>query len=113
MRPTKFKLLIGAIALVTASAATRHMTITDPTWLGQNELKAGEYDVDVNGDRAVIRSGRDRFEVPVKVETVPEKYGMTAWRVEDVNGKPELIEIRLGGTHEKVMIQPDVAKPTY
>jgi hypothetical protein len=112
MKLSKFKMLLGTVALLSASATTRHMSISDPVWLGQNELKAGEYNVEVNGDKAVIRSVKGRVEVPVKVETVPEKYDSTAWRTEDVNGKNELIEIRLGGTHQKVVLQTELAKPT-
>ena len=112
MRTPRILILLSTLALSVASAAYHRVTFTDPVWLGQTELKPGDYRVQVEGDKAVIRGNKSAVEVPVKVETVPTKYYSTAWRTKDVGGKLELMEIRWGGTHDKITLQPNLAKPS-
>ena len=51
-----------------------------------------------NGDKAVIKAGKDMLEAPVKVETSNEKFPSTAIRYANDSGKSRIEEIRFGGT---------------
>ncbi len=55
----KFTLAFCTVALAVASAATYHVTISDREWVGDKEIMPGDYAIQVEGDKAVIRNGRD------------------------------------------------------
>jgi hypothetical protein len=100
----RLSLTFAALALGLASAANvYHLTISDPTWIGGNELKPGEYKVDVQADKAVIEQGKIKVEVPVTVQKADRKYSATSMITESVNGKPRLDEIHFGGTETRLV----------
>lgn len=99
------KLLVSAIAFAgMALAAGKSYTITlySPAMVGNTELKAGEYRVEVDNDKAIIKNGRTQKEAPVKVETAGSKYDRTTVRL-SAGEKPQIQEIRLGGTTTKLV----------
>lgn len=107
MKFISIMLAIGAFALAVASAATTYrVTISNPTWVAGKQLKPGDYRIEVEGDKAVIRLGKEVVEAPVKVETVDRKYTDTSINVGDSGGKSMLKEIRVGGTKTKLVFQP-------
>ncbi|MBM3739603.1 MAG: hypothetical protein FJW39_27870 [Acidobacteria bacterium] len=63
---------------------------------------------DVSGShkdgKAVISSGRNRVEVPVKVEENGAKYRSTSVRYQNGDGKYRLTEIQVGGTSTKLVV---------
>lgn len=98
-------LIFGTLALAVASAASHRLTFTDPVWLGQNQLKAGDYRLEIKGTQAIITGDHKKeFAVPVTVEKAPQKFDTTSFRTQQIGGKAELTEIRVGGTHERVLL---------
>jgi hypothetical protein len=93
-----------ALAL-TALGASYHVTISDPTWVGSNQLMPGDYTVEVQGDKAVMKSGKNVVEVPAKVETETSKYPVTSLHSTTAGGKNTLEEIWVGGTKTKIVLK--------
>ena len=102
----KFVLAFAILALAVASAATYRVTIVQPSVVKGNELKAGDYRLNVQNDKVTIVSGKQSVEIPVKVETVAQTYDSTAVRYADEGGKTTISEIRLGGTKTKLVFTP-------
>jgi hypothetical protein len=101
------KLMLGACVFslgIATAASTYHVRISDPTWVGQNELKPGDYQVKVEGDKATFKMGKNVVEVPVKVETNTAKYSDTQMDIKTENGHANLKELDLGGTKSKVVL---------
>jgi hypothetical protein len=104
MKLTKLILTFGTLALAIASAATNYkFSIFQPSFVGGQELKPGAYKVELNGDKATIKFGKQLVEASVKVENAPEKFSETSVRYADANGKMNVTEIRIGGTHTKLV----------
>jgi hypothetical protein len=102
---TKRLLVVFALlGLAVASAKQYSLTLFQPSVLGSTELKAGDYKVEVTGDKVVIKGGREVSEAPVKVETGNEKYRSTSVRYANGDGKYKIQEIRLGGTNMKLIV---------
>jgi hypothetical protein len=99
------KLLVCFVfaGLAVAGAKTYSLRLLQPVMLGGAELKAGEYDLEVAGDKAVVHAGKTKAEAPVKVETVDSKYPATVVRLAEIGGKMHVSEIRLGGTKTKLV----------
>jgi hypothetical protein len=100
----KMFLLFTAIAVsALASAKTYNVTLFQPTTVAGAELKPGDYKIDVNDNKAVIRQGKTKVETDVATETSHEKFGSTSVRYENGDGKYRIKEIRLGGTKTKLV----------
>jgi hypothetical protein len=102
----KFVLAFAILALAVASAATYRITLVQPSVVKGNELKAGDYRLNVQNDKVTIVNGKQSIEVPVKIENVEQKYDSTAVRYSDQGGKSTISEIRLGGTKTKLVFTP-------
>jgi hypothetical protein len=102
----KFVLAFAILALAVASAATYRVTIAQPSVVRGNQLKAGDYRLNVQNDKVTIVSGKQSVEIPVKVETVAQTYDSTAVRYSEEGGKATISEIRLGGTKTKLVFTP-------
>ncbi len=96
------KLILGfaTIALAVASAATHKVTLFQTSNLGGQELKAGEYKIEVTDNKAVIKDGKKVVTTDVKVETEGQKFASTSIRYTDGS---KVSEIRLGGTNTKLV----------
>ncbi len=100
----KLMLSFGTLALAIASAAsTYHFSIFEPSYVAGQELKPGDYKIQLNGDKAMIKAGKQSVEAAVKVENGNEKFSETSVRYSTANGKMMVQEIRLGGTHTKLV----------
>jgi hypothetical protein len=97
---------IFAIALSAGSiplkVTTFKVTISQPATVLGHDLKIGEYNLSLNGDKVTIAKGKESFELPVKVETVEQKFDNTAVRYLGT-GKMAVQEIRIGGTKTKLI----------
>jgi len=102
----KFALLFGTLALMMASAATYKVTLLQPSVLNGNQLKAGEYRLNIGDSQVTITQGKKSIEVPVKVENVQRKFDNTAVRYTEQDGKSMISEILLGGTTTKLVFHP-------
>ena len=101
------KLMLGACVFslgIAAAASTYHVKISDPTWVGGSELKPGEYQVTVDGDKVSFKQGKTVVSVSAKVETNASKYSDTQMDVKTINGQAKLQELDLGGTKSKIML---------
>lgn len=96
-------LALVACASAVAAAKSYYVTLFQPTVVGSTELKPGDYKVEVQENKAVIRNGKHRVEANVKVETAPERFNSTSVRYQNGDGKYRLLEIRLGGTNTKLV----------
>jgi hypothetical protein len=102
---TRKLLLSFAILAVSAlaNAKTFSVTLFQPSIIGGSELQPGEYKLDLNESKVVIRSGKKSAEADVKVETGDQKYSSTSVRYQNGDGKYRIQEIRLGGTKTKLV----------
>src|SRR5271169_6675259 len=101
------KMILGACVFslgIAAAASTYHIKIIDPTWVGTTELKPGEYDVKLDGDKVTFKQGKNVFSVAAKVETNTSKYSDTQMDVKTVNGQAKMQELDLGGTKSKIVL---------
>src|SRR5580693_10049369 len=101
------KLLLGACVFalgIATCASTYHVKIADPTWVGGTQLKPGEYDVKVDGDKVTFKTGKNIVAVAAKVETNDVKYADTQMDIKTENGQAKLRELDLGGTKSKIVL---------
>ncbi len=89
--------------LAVASARSYTVTLSQPTMVGTIELKAGEYQLEVNGQKAVIRKGTVQTESEVHVEEGDTKFDATVVRYVNNDGKARIQEIRIGGTKTRLV----------
>ena len=99
-------LAVGALA---QAAETYHVTLLKPSIVAGQELKPGEYKVEVDNDKAVISHGKQSVEAKVKTETSDKKYGSTTVRYELDGEKYKVQEIGIGGTHKKLVLSEGAA----
>ena len=91
--------------LTLASAAKSYqITLNGPAKAGNLELKAGEYNVKLQGSNAVFTNEdtAKTFTAPVKVENAPQKFGETAVDVSTATGQNVILNIQLGGTNTQL-----------
>lgn len=104
MKLTKLMLSFGTLALAIASAASSyHFSIFQASFVAGKELKPGDYKMELNGDKAMIKVGKQTVEAAVKVENGNEKFSETSVRYANTGGKMTVQEIRIGGTNTKVV----------
>jgi hypothetical protein len=99
----RFLLGFLLMALAIASAKTYNLNFNQTVTVGGTELKAGDYRLDLAGDKVVITNGKQSAESPVKVEEGDKKFGATAVRLSNADGKLLVQEIQLGGTKTKLV----------
>ncbi len=104
MTISKWMLSFGVFALAVASAAsTYQVKFFQPSLVGNTEIMPGEYKVALDGDKAVIKTGKATVQAACKVETGDEKYSTTVVRYDNRDGKLRVAEIHLGGTRTKLV----------
>jgi hypothetical protein len=102
----KLVILFAIAALGVAAAATYRVTLFQPTVIQGQELKAGQYKLDLKDTTVVIASGKTSVETTVQVEKCDEKFDKTTIRFSTASGKYAIQEIRLGGTSTKLIFNP-------
>jgi hypothetical protein len=95
--------LFLTVALMVASAASYNVTLLQPSVVAGQELKAGDYKVTVDGDKAVFFMGKVKIEAHATIETAASKFSTTTVRYTEDGGKMKIQEIRIGGTNQKVI----------
>jgi len=89
-----------ALAVVSAAPRVYHVTLSDPAWAGTTELKRGEYKVEIQGDKAVFKSGKTVVEVPAKMQENERNFDATSVRI---NKDRKLEEIEFGGSKTRLV----------
>ena len=93
---------LGSVLLAVASAATSYkVTFSTPVMLNGAQLKAGDYQVEVKENMALIKQGKAITEAPVKVENSNQKFDRSSVRLDG----SQVEEIRLGGTHTRLVFE--------
>jgi hypothetical protein len=100
-------LTMGAVG----QAATYHVTLLKPTVVAGQELKPGDYKVEVNNNTAVITHGKQTVQTQVKTESAEKKYDSTTIKYQKDGDKYKLQEIGIGGSKTKLVLQGDGAIP--
>lgn len=88
----------ASLAILASAAPAYKVTLTEPAVIAGSVVKAGEYRIVVNGDKATLTSGKMTLEVPVKVETGTQKFQFTSVESRNEAGKTMLDDIHVGGT---------------
>lgn len=104
-----------ATALITvgiASAKTHTITLYNNSRIAGQDLKSGNYKVEIEGEKVTITNGKQTVEPAAKVEEGSEQYAKTSIRFVDVDGKKVIREIRLGGSSTKLTFSPATATAT-
>jgi hypothetical protein len=93
---------LGTVALAIASAAgSNRIDLSQPTFVGNTQLKPGSYKVAIQGGTAVFTNGKTVVEAPVTVEKSDHAVSLT--EVETKGSK--ITEIRLGGTTTRLIFK--------
>ena len=98
-----------AFGTMAYAAETYHVTLLKPSVIGGQELKPGDYKVEVNNETAVISHGKQSVETKIKTESVDKKYSSTTVRYEMQGDKYKVQTIGIGGTKTKLVIQDSTA----
>lgn len=100
----KFMLTFAAAALMVASAAEKHnLTLFQPSVINGTELSAGDYRMELEGDKVILSKGKQKVEAVIKTEQADSKFSSTSVRYAIADGKNKVKEIRLGGTSRKIV----------
>jgi len=98
-----FLLSFAILAVSVASAKSYSLTLFQPSIVGGAELQPGDYKLDLDDTKVVIRNGKKSAEATVKVEAGDQKFGSTSVKYQNGDGKYRVQEIRLGGTKTKLV----------
>ena len=97
---TRLAFGVVALALGVASAASSYKVKVDNTvFIGSTELKPGEYKVEMQGGKAMFKSGKTVIEVPATMGKSERSYPWTSL----VTKGSQLQEIDFGGTTENML----------
>jgi len=103
--------ILSVAASAVASAATYKVSLPVDVTIEGQQLKAGEYRVDVDQDTAILQKGKQKVSTKVRTETVDKKIDSTTVRYVKSDGTQyNVAEIRIGGTKTKLIF--DSAKAT-
>jgi hypothetical protein len=98
MKLFRSALCFASFALLASAAPVYKVTLTEPAVIAGSVVKAGDYRIVVNGEKATLTSGKISLEVPVKVETATKKFEYTSVECRSEAGKNMLDDIHVGGT---------------
>ena|SRR5690348_10844612 len=106
MKLTKLTLCLGTLALGIASAASSYtINIAEKASAGSQTLKPGTYKLQVEGNQAIFKQGKESITIPATVQKADKNFRYTSV---DTLGST-LREIDLGGTNTKLVFSS--AKP--
>lgn len=110
------KLIIGfatfALATAMAASSSYKVNLLQPSVIAGQELKPGEYKLEIKDNKVVVTKGKTSVEAPVKVENSDQKFGTTSVRYSSDNGKYTVQEIRVGGTNTKLVLGQGTSSQT-
>lgn len=96
---------LGMATLGIAGSATYSLEIRETASVAGSTLKPGSYTVSVDGNMATIKSGKTSVQVPVKVESEPQKFRANSVRYEHIGDAYRIKEIGIGGTATKLVVE--------
>ena len=90
---------LATLALGTAYAEPFDVRLLDNLTVGKTQLKAGEYTVEMKGDKAVFKSGKKTVEVQATLGKNDEMFVSTVV----LSLRSQLQEIDLIGTQDRII----------
>src|SRR5882724_2303733 len=101
----RLSLILAALALAFAMVASAHtIGFTERTMVGGQELKPGDYKVEVEGNQVTIFNGSHKIELLAKqVLNAPHKFERSQVLINTEGGKNTLEEIRIGGSTTRLI----------
>ena len=80
------------------------MSLSRATQVGTVQLKAGSYEVKVDGDKAIFTdvNTSKKYTVPVKVENAAKKFDYTKFETTGDGNSDTLKDIQLGGSTTQI-----------
>ena len=103
MKSIKLTIGLTVLALGLASAASSHsFDLKKTVTIGSTQLQPGPYRVEMQGDKAVFKTGKSVVEVQATLGKGDQKFGTTGI----VTNGAQLVEIDLGGTTDKIVFSP-------
>ena len=103
--------IIGTLALAgaltgIASAKSWDITLNQTTTVGANQLKAGDYEVKLDGTQAILtdEAHGKAVKVSVTVEHNDKKFDNTEVETVNKDGKDAIHSISLGGSNTKLVL---------
>jgi hypothetical protein len=93
--------VLAAVTLLGAHNSYKVPILQDTTIAG-NQIKAGDYKVEVQGGNAILKHGKEYLTVAAHVEQAQSKYPNT--QVQYVN--QAIHEIHIGGSTTKIVFAP-------
>lgn len=103
MKFTKLTIGLAGFALGIASAASAYdVTLSSSMSVGSTQLKAGSYKVEMQGDKAVFKTGKTSVEIPARLEKSDDQSSYTSI----VTSGDKLVEIDLGHKAGKIVFSP-------
>jgi hypothetical protein len=93
------------VSIAIAGSSTYNVTLFEPSIIGGQELKPGEYKLELKNNKVLVHNGkRNVAEASVNVENSDTKFGSTSIRYKNGDGKYRISEIRIGGTKTKLIV---------
>ncbi len=96
---------LATLALGIAHAAPYDVTLFADVSVGKTQLKAGDYTIEMKGDKAVFKCGKKIVELQATVEKNDQMFTSTIL----LSQHSQLQEIDLGGTQDRIVFS--VATP--
>ena len=87
-----------------AYAKSYQVVLYEKSMLGSTELKPGTYTIEVKDQQVLVKNGKVEAQAAVKVENDSNKFNTTTVRYNSGDGQYKITEIRLGGTHMKLVV---------
>jgi hypothetical protein len=100
----KVALLMLTLALSVASARSFDVTLYKSSVVAGTELQPGDYKLELNGTKMVLKNGQSSAECDVRVEISGKKFDHASVRYGERDGKFIMREIRLRGTDMKLVL---------
>lgn len=96
---------MATLALGIAHAAPFDVTVIENVSVGKTQLKAGDYTVEMKGDKAVFKSGNKTVEIQAALAKGDQTFPSTIL----LSQNSKLLEIDLVGTQDRIVFS--VAPP--
>jgi hypothetical protein len=103
MTKSTFLTMMALASAALASANTYDVKLLEDATVHGVRLKAGDYKLEVDGDKAVFHHGKNTTEAPAKVETTADKFRKTSFHYDNAAGEMRLQEIDLGGSNVRIV----------
>jgi hypothetical protein len=100
----KLIVMFVMLGLSLAYAKSYHLVLYEKSMLGSTELKPGAYTIELKDQQVLVKNGKVEAQAAVKVENDSSRFPTTTVRYSNGDGHYKIQEIRLGGTHMRLVV---------